>query len=128
MQQNKLDELKQQNEYWKDKLQLIETENIQFKNRLTKLLGNSIPKAQLDQLEYFFNKFFTLDEQLILLKHEIREQMQAIDKYPAITFDILKLLLVAQEKLEARIVIVHRNFGDLNREFSQYIKEKKDVQ
>lgn len=121
MPKTEFEELTKQNEYWKYKLQLIEDENIQFKTRLANLLQNSVPKAQLDQLEDFFNRFIALDEQIILLKHEVREQLQLLAQYPVATPDILASLQASQQKLEARVVIVHSNFDQLNSEFSYYI-------
>jgi hypothetical protein len=114
-------ELIYENEGWRKQLALLEDENIHFKTRLADILKSDFVRSRLEELEYFQNRFLKMDEQLGLLKHEVREQLYHLQQeYFHINGEYKKLIEV-QRKLEVKIIIIKENFEKLSVEFNGYL-------
>jgi hypothetical protein len=110
-------------ESWKDELKVLEDENIRFKTRLADILATGFHKDQLERLEYFQNKFLKMDEQISLLRHEVREQLH-LQQQPALSNGQLKKTMNLQRRLEVKMIIIHEYFDKLSAEFNNYLQEK----
>lgn len=114
-------ELIYENEGWRKELALLEDENIHFKTRLADILKNSFHRNQLENLEYFQNRFLKMDEQLVLLKHEVREQLYHLQQEHFHMNGEYKKAVEVQRKLEVKIIIIKENFKKLSIEFNGYL-------
>lgn len=112
-------ELIHENEGWRKQLALLEDENIHFKTRLADILKSDFVRSRLEELEYFQNRFLKMDEQLGLLKHEVREQLYHLQQ-EHINGEYKKVIEV-QRKLEVKIIIIKENFEKLSVEFNGYL-------
>jgi len=112
-------ELIYENEGWRKQLALLEDENIHFKTRLADILKSDFVRSRLEELEYFQNRFLKMDEQLGLLKHEVREQLYHLQQ-EHINGEYKKVIEV-QRKLEVKIIIIKENFEKLSVEFNGYL-------
>lgn len=110
-----------ENEGWRKELALLEDKNIHFKTRLADILKNSFHRSQLENLEYFQNRFLKLDEQLVLLKHEVREQLYHLQQEHFHMNGEYKKAVEVQRKLEVKIIIIKENFEKLSMEFNGYL-------
>ncbi|WP_143097942.1 hypothetical protein [Chitinophaga sp. CF118] len=119
----KLEELLTTHESWKKGLKVLEDENIHFKTRLAQILKTEPNKEQLEVLEYFQNKFLKTDEQISLLRHEIREQQYFLQ--PASNTNGLQLRksIDMQKRLEVKIIIITENFDNLRISFNDYLSD-----
>lgn len=121
MTNGKRGELIHENEGWRKNLALLEDENIHFKTRLANILNGTFQKDQLEHLEYFQNRFLKMDEQLSLLKHEVREQLYHLQQEHFHMNGEYKKALDVQKRLEVKIIIVRENFEKLSVEFNSYM-------
>jgi hypothetical protein len=123
MTNGKRDELIDKTKAWRRQLALLEDENIHFKTRLADVLQSHFHKDQLDQLEHFQNSFLKMDEQLGLLKHEVREQLYQLQQDRVLAGGALNDINDLQQRLELKIAIVQENFDRLSREFNGYLQQ-----
>lgn len=114
-------ELIDENDSWRKQLALLEDENIHFKTQLADILKSSFSKEQLEQLEYFQNRFLKMDEQLSLLKHEVREQLYHLQQGHFHLNGEFKKAVDLQKRLEVKIIIINENFEKLSSEFNEYL-------
>ncbi|WP_298738594.1 hypothetical protein [uncultured Chitinophaga sp.] len=114
-------ELIHENEGWRKQLALLEDENIQFKTRLADILKSDFVRSRLEELEYFQNRFLKMDEQLSLLKHEVREQLYHLQQDRFHINGEYKRIMDVQRKLEVKIIIIKENFEKLSTEFNGYL-------
>lgn len=114
-------ELIYENEGWRKQLALLEDENIRFKTRLADILNNDFVRSRLEELEYFQNRFLKMDEQLGLLKHEVREQLYHLQQEHFHVNGEYKKIIDVQRKLEVKIIIIKENFEKLSVEFNGYL-------
>jgi hypothetical protein len=121
MTNGKRGELIYENEGWRKQLAILEDENIHFKTRLANVLKGNFRKDQLEDLEYFQNRFLKMDEQLSLLKHEVREQLYHLQQEHFHLNGEYKKALEVQKRLEVKIIIVRENFEKLSLEFNGYM-------
>lgn len=122
MTNGKRGELIHENEGWRKQLAILEDENIHFKTRLANILKRSSHKDQLENLEYFQNRFLKMDEQLSLLKHEVREQLYHLQQEHFHVNGEYKRAVDLQKRLEVKIIIIQENFDKLSTEFNSYLK------
>lgn len=123
MTNGKRGELIGESEAWRRQLALLEDENIHFKTRLASILKHDFRKDQLEQLEYFQNRFLKMDEQLSLLRHEVGEQLYLLSQQSLSLNGQFKKALDLQKRLEVKLIIVHENFSKLSTEFNGYLQE-----
>jgi len=114
-------ELIHENEGWRKQLALLEDENIHFKTRLADILKSDFVRSRLEELEYFQNRFLKMDEQLGLLKHEVREQLYHLQQEHFHVNGEYKKIVDVQRKLEVKIIIIKENFEKLSVEFNGYL-------
>lgn len=114
-------ELIYENEGWRKQLAILEDENIHFKTRLADILKSDFVKSKLEELEYFQNRFLKMDEQLGLLKHEVREQLYHLRQEHFHVNGEYKKLIEVQRRLEVKIIIIKENFEKLSVEFNGYL-------
>lgn len=123
MTNGKRGELIHENEGWRKQLAILEDENIHFKTRLADILKRSSHKDQLENLEYFQNRFLKMDEQLSLLKHEVREQLYHLQQEHFHVNGEYKRAVDLQKRLEVKIIIIQENFDKLSTEFNSYLED-----
>lgn len=107
-------------ESWKYILRVMEDETIIFKTQLAKVLSNNFERRHLRYLEVFQHRFLKMDEQIGLLRHELRElqeAMQQSDETAVYPVGITHL----QEILSAKMDTVQDNFDTLAADFSMYL-------
>lgn len=107
-------------ESWKYILRVMEDETIIFKTQLANVLSNDFERKHLGYLEVFQHRFLKMDEQIGLLRHELRELqevMQQCDESAVYPMSITRL----QEILAAKMDTVQDNFDILAADFSMYL-------
>jgi hypothetical protein len=105
----------------KKSLKVLEDENIYFKTRLAHILKTDPDKDQLEVLEYFQNRFMRTDEQISLLRHEIREQQYLLQPTNVLQ---LRKTIDMQKRLEVKIIVLMENVEHLRISFNEYLSEK----
>jgi len=123
MRNGKLGDLIADNENWKYELKVLEDGIIRFKTRLAGILEADFHKDELEQFEYFQNKFLKMDEQIGLLRHEVREQLHLLQQSSPSNGLQLKKTLDLQRRLEVKMIIIQENFDKLSAEFSGYLQK-----
>ncbi|KAA2240286.1 hypothetical protein F0L74_29415 [Chitinophaga agrisoli] len=111
-----------ENESWRDKLKALEDGTIRFKTRLAEILASNFTKEQLEQLEYFQNRFLKMDEQIGLLRHEVREQLYLLQQSGQASNVQWRRTMDLQKKLDVKMIIIHENFDKLSLEFDGYLQ------
>ena len=119
----KLSELTTAHESWKKGLKALEDENIHFKTQLADILKTAPDKDQLEVLEYFQNRFLKTDEQISLLRHEIREQQYLLQPASQTNGLQLKKTIDMQKRLEVKIIIIRENFDNLRISFNDFLSD-----
>lgn len=107
-------------ESWKKSLKALEDENIHFKTRLAHILKTDPDKDQLEVLEYYQNRFLKTDEQISLLRHEIREQEHLLQPTNVLQ---LRKTIDLQKRLEVKIIVLLENVEHLRVSFNDYLSE-----
>lgn len=123
MRNGKTGELIADNENWKNELKMLEDGIIRFKTKLAGILEADLQPYELEQLEYFQNKFLKMDDQISLLRHEVREQLHLLQQLIQSSGPQLKKILDLQYKLEVKMIIIQGNFDLLSAEFSGYLQK-----
>ena len=116
------EDLIMENESWRNKLKALEDGTIRFKTRLAEILAGNFTKEQLEQLEYFQNRFLKMDEQIGLLRHEVREQLYLLQQSGHVTTLQWGKTMDLQKKLDVKMIIIHENFDKLSQEFNSYLQ------
>lgn len=109
-----------ENEKWKQELRLIEDKNIGFKTRLVNILSTQSQNHQIELMEYFQNRFLKMDEQLSLLRHEVREQLHLLEYLKLSDRQQVKKIKDTQKRLEAKMAILRQDFYKLAAEFNNF--------
>jgi hypothetical protein len=104
----------------KTSLKVLEDENIYFKTSLAHVLKTDPDKEQLEVLEYFQNRFLKTDEQISLLRHEIREQQYLLQPTNVLQ---LRKTIDLQKRLEVKIIVLQENVEHLRISFNDYLSE-----
>ncbi|SEL33894.1 hypothetical protein SAMN04488505_10260 [Chitinophaga rupis] len=123
MRNGKTGELIADNENWKNELKVLEDGIIRFKTKLAGILEADLQPYELEQLEYFQNKFLKMDDQISLLRHEVREQLHLLQQLIQSNGPQLKKILDLQYRLEVKMIIIQGNFDKLSSEFSGYLQK-----
>jgi hypothetical protein len=119
----KLGELITAHESWKKGLKALEDENIYFKTELAHILKTNPNKEQLEVLEYFQNRFLKADEQISLLRHEIREQQYLLQPAAQTNGLQLKKTIDLQKRLEVKIIVIRESFEHLRISFNDFLSD-----
>lgn len=107
-------------ESWKYTLRVMEDETIIFKTQLADILSNDFERKHLGYLEVFQHRFLKMDEQIGLLRHEVRELQQLMQHnnessvYPA---DIM----AQQHTLMAKMDTLQDSFDAMALDFKMYL-------
>lgn len=122
MANGKLTQLITENVSWKHQLKELEDENIHSKMTLANLLkGGRQPEEQLEELENFQTRFLKMDEHIILLRHEIREQLYTLEQAAHVHRFSLHKIAEQQNRLGIRFIIIQESADKLTREFNDYL-------
>jgi DNA-binding transcriptional regulator YiaG len=111
-----------QDESWKYVLAVLENGTVHFKIKLTQILSNDFERSHLEHLEVFQHRFLKMDEQIGLLKHELRELQEAlkqVDKMVLTPENIKELRRMPGVKIEG----IRDSFDILSADFSMYLHE-----
>ena len=120
--QDELNRILLQNEAWRQELKHLESENISFKTKLADILATDLPKGQLENLELFQTRFLKMDDQITLLRHEIRECQELLDQLLQ-TNDVLRRIIDLHKGLQEKIFSLHENFNWLQADFNSYLSD-----
>lgn len=114
-----------ENEMWKQEIKDLEDENIRFKTILANILANDGYKDQIENWENFQNRFLKMDEQLNLLRHEVREQLHLLQNPGQSSVQQLKNIRDYQRRLEVKMIILREKFGKVADDFSIFTRDRK---
>jgi len=64
-----------------------------------------------------------MDDQISLLRHEVREQLHLLQQLSQSNGPQLKKILDLQYRLEVKMIIIQGNFDLLSAEFSGYLQK-----
>ncbi len=111
-----------QHESWKYILKVIEDETIFFKTKLAHILSNDFEKSYLHHLEIFQHRFLKMDEQVALLRHEVRELEEVLQKnnLAAIHPESIALL---EKTMGAKIDGLRQSFDTVAADFRIYLRQ-----
>lgn len=107
-------------ESWKYILRVMEDETIIFKTQLADILSNDFERRHLVHLEVFQHRFLKMDEQIGLLRHEVRE-LQMVAQQDNGTAIHPGSVTALQEMLMAKMDTVQDNFEILASDFKTYL-------
>ena len=111
-----------QHESWKYILRVMEDETIVFKTKLAHILSHDFDRSHLGHLEVFQHRFLKMDEQIGLLRHEVRELQETI-QYNSREIAIHPASGRAlQDVLAAKIDRIQDNFDALTADFKLYLQ------
>lgn len=111
-----------QHESWKYILSVVEDETIFFKTKLARVLANDLEKSHLGDLEIFQHRFLMMDEQVILLRHEVRE-LQEIIQQQAVAAPLPANVTTLQQGVAVKIKRLQQSFNELASDFSEYLRQ-----
>ena len=120
--QDDLDGHLPQHESWRCILRALEDETIFFKTKLAYILSKDFERSHLRHLEIFQHRFLIMDEQVKLLRHELIELQEFMQKNKQTSHhsggDI-----VLQETLAAKIYRIQESFDTLASDFRMYLDQ-----
>ncbi|NLR60342.1 hypothetical protein HGH93_19680 [Chitinophaga polysaccharea] len=111
-----------QQESWKYILRVVEDETIFFKTKLSRVLANDLEKSHLNDLEIFQHRFLMMDEQVVLLRHEVRE-LQEIIQQQAVATPLPASIITQQQGVALKIERLQQSFNELASDFSSYLHQ-----
>jgi predicted transcriptional regulator len=107
-------------ESWKYILRVMEDETIIFKTQLADILSNDFERRHLVRLEVFQHRFLKMDEQIGLLRHEVRELQMVAQQNNGTAIHPARVTAL-QEMLMAKMDTVQDNFETLASDFKTYL-------
>jgi len=107
-------------ESWKYILREMENETILFKTKLAQVLSGSFERKHLVHLEVFQYRFLKMDEQISLLRHEVRSFQEAL-LYSSVQDPANASIM--QEVLTGKMDLVKSSFNTLASDFNMYLQE-----
>lgn len=117
--------MRTENEIWRQEIKDMEDKTIRFKNSLANILGTNSYKDQIERLEYFQNRFLKMDEQLNLLRHEVREQLHLLQNPSQTSIQQIKNIKDHQRRLEVKMIILRDNFIKMADDFNSFTGDQK---
>lgn len=119
-----IDQFKHEHETWKRILGFLVEENINLKNRLSAILQNTEENGDLsfvERIEYFQNQFLKEDEIIGLLKLELNDQENLLERSMYEDHRMLKEVQHKQKKLRTDVEYAEQRFNKLKFEFNNYL-------
>jgi len=107
-------------ESWKSILRVMEDETIIFKTQLADVLSKNFERRHLGYLEFFQHRFLKMDEQIGLLRHELRELQEAMQQYDETAVYPVGITNL-RELLAAKMDRIQDNFDALAADFRMYL-------
>lgn len=104
---------------WLRTLDYLQQENIYLKNRVADLLKYEMNNGILEKVEFFHNKFIDKDAVLSLLRHDIAQLADNIER--ANGNGMSKQMLLKEEHLRRDMEKMEVEFGKLKSDFNQYV-------
>jgi hypothetical protein len=104
---------------WLRTLAYLQQENIYLKNRVADLLRYDINDAFLEDMEYFHTKFIDKDAVLSLMRHDVSELADKLDKRNGPHGP--KALLLKEEQLRRDMEKMEAEFSRLKTDFNKYV-------
>ncbi|MDQ0110225.1 putative transcriptional regulator [Chitinophaga terrae (ex Kim and Jung 2007)] len=120
MTQDNLNNRLPEHESWNYILRVIEDETIFFKTKLACILSNDFEKSHLGNLEIFQYRFLKMDEQVILVRHELRE-FQDILRRSSPGTATSEAITRLRNTLEMKIDKLQESFDVLASDFRMYM-------
>jgi hypothetical protein len=113
-----------ENEIWKQEIKDMEDKTIRLKISLADILGSNSYRDQMERLEYFQNRFLKMDEQLNLLRHEVREQLHLLQNPNQSSIQQIKNIRDHQRRLEVKMIILRENFVKMAIDFKSFTEDQ----
>ncbi len=114
---------RQEQDAWLRILDLIQSENIMLKTRLTEIVKHDISTDVLEQVEYFQNQFLNKDTIITLLRYDIVEHRKACVGMSQSDFDNNGKLVRKQKKLREDMDKMEKEFNRLKFLFNSKMAE-----
>lgn len=109
-------------ESWRTSLGVMEDETILFKTKLARILSENFERKHLAHLEVFQYRFLKMDEQISVLRHEVRD-LQEVMQHSCDKNSRLRNVTVMMQFLAARMELVEETFKTLATDFHVYLQE-----
>ena len=119
----KLFQLRHESDTWKRHLQFIQQENNYLKTRLSQVLQQDTDEDFLERAEFFQNKFIAEDDTVNMLRQDIHEIDQMLEKDKVEESSIIKDLQKKLKKMNKDMEIVERQFNKLKTDFNTYLAD-----
>ncbi len=118
-----LRQLQYESDTWKRLLGFIEEENIHLKNRLSEILKSGFNDNLLDELENFHGRFMREDELIRLLRNNVAELDDLLEREVFEDGKIVKEIRRKLKNLSDNIQNVQERFTRLKLEFNSFMSE-----
>jgi hypothetical protein len=112
-----LNELEIETTTWLRKLDGMQYENTDMKNRLADAVKQTISAAELDEAEQFQSRFLNKDAVISFMRVDIKEQAHKLKTGSNNTFD----MLTRQNKLRMDMEKMEAEFDNMRTMFSGYL-------
>ncbi|MDR6568233.1 hypothetical protein PV783_13195 [Chitinophaga sp. CC14] len=109
-------------ESWRYILRVMEDETILFKTKLAHILSDNFERSHLKHLEVFQHRFLKMDEQISLLRHEVRDLQEAMLCSNEQTTRPVSVTIL-QKMLTEKMDRIQSSFDILASDFQLYLKE-----
>jgi hypothetical protein len=119
----KLFQLRHESDTWKRHLQFIQQENNYLKTRLSQVLQQDTDEDFLERAEFFQNKFIAEDDTVNMLRQDIHEIDQMLEKDKVEESSMIKDLQKKLKKMNKDMEIVERQFNKLKTDFNTYLAD-----
>ena len=117
----KLKQMMFETEALKRKLGYIMAENVHTKNRLAEVLTQKFDISMLEKIEEFHNQFLKQDELITILRHELSEFENLLNKEITKDGEVLSKVKVKMHKLREHIINSELEFDKLKSSFNNYL-------
>jgi hypothetical protein len=118
-----LRQLQYESDTWKRLLGFIEEENIHLKNRLSEILRSGFNDNLLDELENFHGRFVREDELIRLLRNNVAELDDLLERELFEDGKIIKEIRRKLKNLSDNIQNIQERFTKLKLEFNSFMSE-----
>jgi len=119
----KLKQLQYESETWKRLLGFTMEENIHLKNRLSEILRENFDKSLLEDIEVFQTRFLKADEMIMLLRNDIGEFDNLLNREIVEDGAIMKQVSNELRRIRKNIRTTEEELGKLKSEFNSYLAE-----
>jgi len=119
----KLKQLRYESETWKRLLGFTMDENIHLKNRLSEILKENFDRNLLEDVENFQTRFIMADEMIMLLRNDISEFDNLLNREIFEDGTIMKKVSKELRRLRKNIKTTEGELGRLKSEFNSYLSE-----